>query len=349
MNISLILTLITIIPFSFLFLIGFYNLSGNSVFGIFFSLAMLGAVIHVPLTIMVLSDALSIKFLKSNVIKFILIPIIIVFVFIYFAYINSQECMYMLMFFYIMWQSFHYGRQNIGILSVVKQHQKIGKITNFERLSLNCVAISGALGAPLLWNDGGFMLGPKLLSGAYLSTDSLMVVYKIAIVISSFAAFLAVIRSLVVYRKAPYVFLIYVAASAFFMPMLFIGGGLYVSFWPYAVTHGLQYCVMIFLYLYGSRVTLRNEYFIKGVALVIFSLVAIFYVAGPASSVDLVNFLIPFGEHKLSNESQKIFVGFIFGMTAAHFWIDQYIWRFSEAERREWFVRYFQKYISNNN
>ena len=143
---------------------------------------------------------------------------------------------------YLMWQHWHFGRQNLGVFTFCLMGPEGRRISDFERLTINLASLCGILAicgryatalkqkyvgdAPLLVHD--FLSSWVFEAGMAL---------QIGLTIASILYLVRYLRS-----YTPLSATIYLCAVSFFLPMYFEPG---FTLPHYAAGHGLQYMVFL--------------------------------------------------------------------------------------------------------
>jgi hypothetical protein len=230
------------------------------------------------------------------------------------------------MLFYVFYGMWHFGRQNLGVMSFASHIANQRPMSRFERTTLIASAVAGVLG-------GYRIFAPALLLNAdywpfdLSAVDPLLsklwyggiVIYAVLVP----ATLVHVARNRLRYH--PLTLTIYLACVFFFLPTYLSDNALFlITSW--SVAHGVQYLIFLAVHAAGrggGRAGVQ--------ALAPFAAFVLCLIGGVAlwrySTVV-----------QQSGESTAIRVALslVTGLTLAHYWIDQFLWRFSSPVRRTW-------------
>lgn len=225
--------------------------------------------------------------------------------------------------FYGMW---HFGRQNLGVMSFASHIAHHRPMDRFERWSLTAGAIAGVLG-------GYRIFAPALLLNAQcwpfdLSTiDPLLSrLWYGGVAIYALLVPLTLLHVARHYRRyRPLTLTVYVGCVFFFLPAYLSDNGLFLLT-SWSVAHGVQYLVFLAVHALG-----RGDGRIGAQALVPLASFLLCLMAGvllwryAAAVQDGGNFT-----------AIRVALSLTTGLTFAHYWVDQFLWRFSNPARRAW-------------
>jgi hypothetical protein len=335
------------------------------------------ALVHVPMTVYLLSDQdIRAQMLRRRLLMIggcIFLILISMFVFTAFSVaIGSRHTIILYLFALVgvMWQHWHFGKQNLGVLALSKIATRTGPIAKFERYTVVAGAICGIVAAYLMVgkafqqsfspnSDLGFLTSPiDVVSTQFRWFQYVLATLAIGYTVYNFRRFTLATGSL------------YLLGVCFFLPQfLFIDLPQYFFvFGSFVSAHGTQYIVILFYHSLGSidlnkrsadvapgSDQLYGEMDRKVVAqrimraarlfspLIFFALsmavVINFYTSHSLLSFNdviagLVNFVMRFnlGPSTVTGLAS----GLVWGILLSHFWLDSFFWRLKEKAPREW-------------
>ena len=149
---------------------------------------------------------------------------------------------------YTMWLAHHYNRQNFGLVAFAAVHDDAGMVPRDVGLMLNLTTGAGAISMaamPSIYPGGISPFADPAFSyyGRFLAAGLMI------------AAAVVLVRLLIRnphLKRCPMTLTFLGLGFAFYLPAL-LGGPSEVSFWPYAMAHGLQYLLMMSVVARGSR------------------------------------------------------------------------------------------------
>lgn len=318
--------------------------------GLAVALGFLGTA-HVPSTLYLFSDQKVRAFMRNTPGQLVGIPVLIVLLStVLFAAVPLQHVMFVALF-YVLWQAWHYGKQNVGVFAFSCIMEQRPSMDAAERFTIVGGVVAGVLGTyqvlrPAFGLDGQlFVFDTSLLDTVGLWAFRAGAALYIVVL-------LVMLRNLVVHRAryTPLNTALYVLTVAFFGPM-YLSTDPVFAFTSYAVAHGLQY--LGFLGYHAAGRTLREEpyrslghesastsfrSFVNSMPLVLFTIVVLlggaFWYFGGTIVIGRVINLFNGGLDDLTQI--RIMLGGLFGLTMAHFWFDQRLWRLREPAKRNW-------------
>jgi hypothetical protein len=222
---------------------------------------------------------------------------------------------------YLHFGMLHFGRQNLGVLSFVSRIALRRPMTPFERRTIMAGVIAGMLATYSIFAPA-LGLSPKAFP---------FDVSHIAPIFSFFWYVGAAINIVLVPVALLYAFAhrrdydwstltAWLASVFFFLPMFLTSNPLF-ALGAWTVAHGLQYVVFLFFHAAGKRRPMMPMIFLG--AAVIAGMV-IWKLSAIAQQSDATGAI-------------KVAVATITGITVVHYWVDQFLWKFSTADRRKWF------------
>lgn len=278
-------------------------------------LNFVGGHFHVSTTAFFYSDPEMRGHFRSHRVRYFVIPaVLIAGVGVSYAFLPEIYGRYLFLF-HFLWQTHHYQRQNVGVLSFFAAGTDRVPLSQLERLSLEVAAIAQMLGLIKVYSlSRGTVLEPyteqifALAQYVYLCVPVLVV-----------AAFLAT-PSIAANRLRS---ISLVAFSAFYLPS-FIFSDPAAATLGYALGHGLQY--LVFMYFVGMSRPSRV------VAL------ATLLVAGVGGGLVLTYMTDHFVQ---THWSGRLALGMAVGIVMSHFIIDAGIWKLRQPFQRQYVKRAF--------
>lgn len=278
---------------------------------------------HVFATTYLFSDSKVREFVMADRIRFLLVPVLIMIASIAALQYSPLWVSFGFILFYIHYQAYHYGKQNLGIASFSSIGSRRIGVSAFERHTIQLGMLCGVMGAYMA-------LAPELMIRKHYGFDLSLTdrVFRPLALASSYlyavVLVAAIYHAIANLRQWPRYAVLYLLSVAFFVPS-YMSGSPYVTFLSYATAHGLQYLVFLSFHAKGS---VDKKGFILPIMFLLLAVATgdwlwnnIYFLVG---IVDTSQVLI------------KIALGIIFGLTLVHFWFDQNLWKLSRSDRREW-------------
>jgi hypothetical protein len=209
----------------------------------------------------------------------------------------------------------HHSKQNWGILALV------GKLRRGE---------VGALRRPLIY-AWPFFLIPWMMQvpelNSFLGHDAIFAASVVSCVLYlAFSLYCSIAGDFMANRD-PAVIIFGAALCAYFLPMILLAGKPYaIMIW--AAAHGLQYYVMVWASLsLHRRATLLIARDVAGALVALAILVGLTFLSYATTQA------VGSGDFWVSLPARAIF-GIVLGVNLVHFWVDAFIWKFSNREIR---------------
>jgi len=259
------------------------------------------------------------------------------------------------MVFYVHYALFHFGRQNIGVLTFSLMSTRRIIILPEEKLILNTVTLCGMLAALNLFIPG-LMLDPtKYPFDLALLRPVIPVLYGIGMLLYPIVVVYAALhylrhRS----RFGGYSTAIYWMCVFWYAPIYLFPAYPMLNLALFTTSHGLQYLVFLGFHAYfvshrclAARVT-KNEWQRPLALTIAMSLVPMILLTGSVvlawwiwshqtTFLEGASFVI---DQIIAHDGVfKLGSGLILGLTMAHYWVDQHIWKFKNPERRKWLLQ----------
>jgi hypothetical protein len=227
---------------------------------------------------------------------------------------------------YIHFGIWHFGRQNLGVLTFSARIGCQRPMDLFERRSIMAGVVAGmsaaytAFAPALMLHPAYFPLDPSLVAPYFLK------LWYVG------AAMYGVLAPLALYHAVKHrsnydapSLVLYLTSVLFFAP-LFLTADPLIAVSSWAVAHGLQYLVFL-VYHAGSRTrtTLAGLIPIASLTLVVY-----------------VGYLLWNTYPQWGNETlARIGAAAVIAINLAHYWVDMFLWRFQTQERRRWLMEHY--------
>lgn len=217
---------------------------------------------------------------------------------------------------YHAWLLWHYGRQNLGILSFVSRLTNSTSVNSTERLILNASAVGGILGA-----YGVLANFDKTMFGQF--EEQIVMVGQIVFLAAILAGFAHAFRLYL--NKEPAIRVLFSCALPLFYAPTFLFEGYFEAVVGYAIAHACQYFIFMYYLAAGDKNRSRSNV----LALVAIAIVGwtIILITGDASIWGGVSGFIP---------------GIAIGIVTWHFIIDAGVWRLSHSWQRSQISKRFE-------
>lgn len=245
----------------------------------------------------------------------------------------------------------HFGRQNIGVFAFSSYISTRKPMTKLERNLIQLGIFAGVFGSYSVFAPT-LMLNRDLFPFDLTHFDyTFSLIYKLG-------SFLYIVLIPVVFwyllinsHKFNYRHCLLLLISIFFFLPLYLSDNPSYSLASYTTAHGLQY--LLFLLFHSLANTNSKLVFLNSSTNSYSSKVFLFpFVVMPIVllitcvflAIELWGFLASVQVNGITDVvtiitkelSMKIAYGLILGITMAHYWVDQKLWKFSTKERRDW-------------
>jgi len=271
---------------------------------------------HVFMTYYLFFDNDFINLSKQNIKNIYHIPILLlVLTIISMSNINVLFSYVVLIFF--LYQTWHFGAQNIGVSSFFSKINEKKPLSNMEKNYIKLGTITGMMGV-LFALTPNFMIGENVVILSINEQDLIKNIFYIGkYFLNPLVLGLGIFMFISNLKKRQISSNLIIFISIIFYSPIFLFKNPNVGILIAALAHGLQYLIFIFYYKYG-----QNNFMVRTIKLVIFFLIAVMLWRNSS----IFN----------SNTYPYMGVAILFGLTFAHFWIDQNIWRMKNKNTREW-------------
>lgn len=364
-NFELALVLASTVPFALVVLNNWSQTQPSSslMLATIVSLIVVLNMIHVPSTLYLYTDPLIRARTRREPVRLALIPLLLWFSTAAAFYAASSfatslhtTALLLMILFYLHWQAWHFGMQSYGVHSFVsitaRRPKREAWQAKLEKKLVMWGTIFGMMAVYVqLGGHAWFLNLPHLDYALYQR------IFGVAFEIGrwgcyavSLAALIYVLRYRALFTRNSAV--IFMISVCFFLPdyLAFMPPsstpGSFVSLLNFTLVHGIQYLVFMVAHVTGQVRQRKAEQALghrkKGTLdpWIMFFLIAVLLglvindatkLSAFGSSV-LTALAISFSQHTLT----LTFIGFSFGLTMAHFWVDQYVWKLSQPEPRAW-------------
>lgn len=253
---------------------------------------------------------------------------------------------------YVHYALFHFARQNIGVLSFVTMTSARRPLHRREKLILNGVAICGMFGALKLYAPG-LLLNPEHFAFDLSAIAVVIEPLYIAGLIGYGVVFALAAGHFFTHRQSydAYSATIFWLCVAWYVPIYAALGHPLLSIASFTTAHGLQYLVLLGFHAYRRsklRVARRSDSgAFPGTLNGWYALMPCLALLAAALTGALLWHYpqLPFAGFSEIIQTMagaggiaKAGAGLVAGITLAHFWVDQFIWRSRTPERRGWLI-----------
>ncbi len=284
---------------------------------------------HVPATLFFYTDSEFSGIVRSHRARYIYFPLALMLVTgVLVAFADATTLALVFLTFWG-WQAFHYGRQNIGVYAFVSIAEKQKPASRLEKIAIDAGTICGILGT---FKILGLNIAPAYLHGP------LDLFYKAGLV----GMILVAVFSLLVYfrnfKETTLLKSIFFFTLVFFFLPIWLSNNINVTFFSYAIAHGLQYLTFMSVVSINSKPDGASAFPYRSVGKFLLFLLLVgffFYRAEDLKAFETVR------SSSVLLHSVNFLVGAILGATMAHFVIDAGAWRLSRVAQRAYMSRRF--------
>jgi len=288
------------------------------------------AAAHVPATFFFYTDNNFSHIIRQHKARYIYFPLVLTIaagLLMAFSDVTTRSYLFLV---FWGWQAFHYGRQNLGIYSFTAIAANTGAPQKFERLAIDLATLCGILGT---FRILGMAVAPGYLQPTFIWLYEVGKFSYLAVVIFSIWVYANNF-----YRTTALKSVFFWTLVLFFLPV-YLSNDINVTFFSYAIAHGLQYVIFMGVVSLNTdqneRTTnLRYRNGLKLAGLMIL-LGLLFYNSDTFRGFELVKsnaFLV---------RTFDFVFGAVLGATMAHFVIDAGAWRLRERPQREYMSQRF--------
>lgn len=289
-----------------------------------FDLITLIGATHVFATLYLLTDKQVRTFCISHPIKMIVVPVGFVLLGLL-AFSDTNNAVFIpALFSYSLYAVWHYGAQNIGVATFISVSSRRKPLTSNEKIILRASAICGMLGTlKILQPD--FLIGRQ-----YVVVDP--AVLKLVDGLYFFGSYVAVALTccgFFFFARAwwhrEFMHGVSMLVCITFLLTMYMTTDFALGFGAFAAAHGLQYLVFLFTHSKTVAEQKGSSLFGFGAPLILVGTMFVAHIIWTNN-----------GALGLWLDMPLIAMGLLFGITLAHFWIDQFLWRMKDKERAAW-------------
>ena len=282
---------------------------------------------HVFGTVYLFSDKNIRLFFISHPIKMIIIPVILLLSSVLIIG-NPENNLFMpAAIGYILYSIWHFGSQNVGVATFISFSTRKKSLPNFEKKILQLCALTGMLGV-LKIRQPDLGVGKE---NVYL-TDNIITyidyVYSIGSVLAIILTILMFVTLIPAFKRGEYFYCLSLMIITVFLFTMYLTSDRILGFGAFAAAHGLQYIVFLFSHSLNTNSKTKKSPINKLLLPFLFLLCVL-----------ITGWFIWSNQNNLNNldENFALFgIGLINGITLAHFWVDQYLWKMKNEDRKKW-------------
>jgi hypothetical protein len=284
--------------------------------------------VHIALTALMYFDKDFQKIISDNKNRYFYLPLGAAVMFGVSFYIVPQSYQFLLWWFYAGWQNWHFGKQNVGVLSFIAAHDKKSSASQVERWIINGANLCGIVAFTHGMNlaDANFRSGFPVwfLTSTVAFTFAS---YGLWILLCSALLFVFVKRS----SMSPSRVLFLLFAVLFFFP-IYASKSFTEGFVPVSISHSLQYISFMVVFWFNDTLipkvnfpspqgTQTNPALFKATFFLVIAVVG-------GAILTIRQEFGPLVAHAIGFPTAAPFIsGFMFGLVIAHFIIDAHAWR----------------------
>lgn len=332
---SLSLTIATCLPLLIVFLIVQFDIHNNLLISFVGVMSVIGGT-HVFLTTYLLTDRKVIDIFRKNKFKLITIPLILATLTVLLLNNPNNSFFQISILSFMLYQIWHFTSQNIGVATFLSIAERGGPLFKNEKILLKTVRFCSCFGVlKIMMPD--FMIGSSYMNLNEISIQMINYFYNFGFYLSFVIIFFAIpIISLNFIKQRSSLFFVNFIACTFFPLSMYFTSNYMIGIGAFAISHGIQYVIILFFKRANSTPLNINKLLFKKIYILYFFIIALIghYLWKILSSDIFTNSTNTFG------------LSLILGLTLAHFWIDQYLWRMSDTDVRNW-VKDEYKFIFN--
>lgn len=284
---------------------------------------------HVPATLFFYTDTEFSEIVRNHRARYIFLPLALMLVTGLLVAFADPATLALVFLTFWGWQAFHYGRQNVGVYAFVSLAEKQKPASRLEKIAIDAGTICGILGT---FKILGLSIAPAYLVGP------LDLFYKAGMAGMILVAAFSVFVYLRNFKETTLLKSIFFFTLVFFFLPIWLSNNINVTFFSYAIAHGLQYITFMSVVSINSRPEGAPAFPYRSVGkFLLFLLLVgfIFYRAEDLKAFEAVR------SSSVLLHSVNFLVGAILGATMAHFVIDAGAWRLSRVAQRAYMSRRF--------
>jgi hypothetical protein len=320
---SLTLIVVTILPAICIVVAPMYPSMGPTVVDF---LVVLGGT-HVFATLYLLTDPAVRQFVLRRPLKMILIPLVLVLASVI-AFSSPEHPLFVvILLLFFLYQAWHFGSQNIGVATYVSLAKRGRGLAPIEKTSIRLGILCGMLGVlRALYPD--FMIGKQYVPIDLATLRVFDLLREIGSVAALALSVLALVFLIKAWRQRNFLYGMAIFLSITFLFPMYLSTNYMIGFASFAAAHGLQYLVFLSTHSIGTRKPYKQ-----------FPDAVSGFLVAPALlvAVILLGYLIWNKAPTIKSEQFSLIgISIILGLTLAHFWIDQFLWKMKDKERAQW-------------
>jgi hypothetical protein len=293
--------------------------------GVDFFLAVASA--HVFATLYLLTDRVNLRFMADHPFQMIAIPLLLIAICIAVFMVPGNPLFVPALMLFLLYQTWHFGAQNIGVAMFVSLSEREVPIDAHEKAIIRIGTICGMVGV-LSALYPNFMIGSQHVPIDEMFLRVLRWGYRIgavaAVGITAWAFFLLLKN----WRQKQFVFGIAIFLSAVFLFPMYISNNYMVAVASFTIAHGLQYVIFLAAHSFSpfSSVDRRQRRY----SALLLPPIVLLAIIGIGHLIWTRAPMIDSGKFPL------VGLSILLGLTLAHFWVDQFMWKMRNPDRARW-------------
>jgi hypothetical protein len=281
---------------------------------------MLGGT-HVPATGYLLTDPEVRRFCWANPIKMIVVPSLLM-VAAFFIFIRPGPLFTPAALALFLFQTWHFGAQNIGVASFISLSDRGRPLAPFEKAAIKAGIWVGMLGV-LKTISPDFTIGEAYMPLPAEAAATLGVLYEIGKVLAIPVTGTALWFAITAWRQGQRPFGASIFLSITFLFPMYLSRDLTIGFTSLVTAHGLQYLIFLAAHSAGRNRQRPSHSRIIAPAILLLFILGV----GPA-------FISVRSLH--AADLQSLGLAIVLAVTLVHFWLDRYLWRMKDKDRAAW-------------
>ncbi len=291
-------------------------------------LVALGAT-HVFATTYLFTDPAVRSYIKAHPVRMGVVPLILLFGGIALLSIPSSPLFYAAVLGFFVYQTWHFGAQNIGVATFVSFTDRGRPLLPAEKTAIKCGIVCGMLGI-LKGMAPGYFVGPENMQ---MSEETLWLIdgaFRLGAISAALTAAAAVYFMLRAWREKYWLTGVSLFLSICFLLPMYIGRDYMVGIGSTAIAHGLQYLIFLSVHSGANKPAGLNWRYGVFIAPAMLLLIVLFghmlWSRAPTYKPDSL---------------PTVGIAVLFSLTLVHFWLDQYLWRMKDKDRASWIKERF--------
>ena len=322
MGFSIAILLATILPITLIKLA-----TQPGILAISVNLLLAVASAHVFTTFYLLVDRTNVRFILDHPIQLIAMPIGLLLLGMAIFSVPGNPVFTPALFLLFLQQTWHFGAQNIGVATFISLGHRKKSITKVEKNFIRMGTICGMFGV-LSALYPSFMIGPENVP----INETVLTTIKTLHQIGGYVAIALTGGALVLMVRAWWAREYFYGAAIFlsitFLFPMYISDNYMIAVASFTIAHGLQYIIFLAAHSFTNPGAPKNPRWQSwGFIYPPLALLAL----GGAGHV-----LWTTAPAWKSGQFPLFGLSIILGLTLAHFWVDQFMWRMGNSERANW-------------